>query len=643
MVKAADHVDYTYTILSVANIILSSLVVITFFTSKRLRLHPSGIIVSLALSEMAATYHNLIFIWGEESVVTKLTLEKMRCWSWVGLNDETSIKKALCSINTTILILGNLAGILYNFILCIDLLLSLRNPFTSAYKRMPIYHAIVGVILATYGANLCYGESLVICIMKKAEDPTRATLFHKKLMMVLIFAYVFIGLLSISYAAYRIHSGIKISNSAMKQYLSRHIAYVSVNTVIWSVCCASYIYNINHKVKDTNDNPLNIITNYCLSIGGFILAIIRSTDAAFWQKITSGHIFLYEEEENQAEDDEWNTPISSLLSDLSAELGANIFESLYAVYSTKSPYFDKEITADMGKEKKEFSHSRPSRLAEYISLGNQSFNAHITEYSPQVFDYIRHFHGADNESIMRSVDPVNNIDSFITADESKGKSGSFFMFSGDQRIVIKTVKQSEVRTLVWMSKGYADHLKYNGKSLLCKIYGAFYMKFSGVSPIYIILMENVTCNMNPTRIYDLKGSTLNRITKSSEKDNGKQSVGPFKDLDFLKDKRKIELFGEDYESKAQAIINDSVFLKKFNVMDYSMLICIEDQAVRREIRYSIIDYLTSYGLFKRVERAFMVLLNPTSSKEASVINPEKYSNRFIGFLLNKVFIKRKTN
>jgi hypothetical protein len=55
----------------------------------------------------------------------------------------------------------------------------------------------------------------------------------------------------------------------------------------------------------------------------------------------------------------------------------------------------------------------------------------VTEWSPDVFAYLRHIDGYTNESLLESLDPEKNKDMVLKAGESQGKSGSFFIFSKD--------------------------------------------------------------------------------------------------------------------------------------------------------------------------------------------------------------------
>ena len=71
------HHEFYISILGIANILFSSLVVITYMNSKTLQQHPSGIIASLALCELAVTYHSIVYTWGAKEVIEYFKIERM--------------------------------------------------------------------------------------------------------------------------------------------------------------------------------------------------------------------------------------------------------------------------------------------------------------------------------------------------------------------------------------------------------------------------------------------------------------------------------------------------------------------------------------------------------------------------------------
>lgn len=78
----------------------------------------------------------------------------------------------------------------------------------------------------------------------------------------------------------------------------------------------------------------------------------------------------------------------------------------------------------------------------------------VTEWSPDVFAFLRHRDNYSNKILLESLDPLNNKDMVFKAGESQGKSGSFFFFSKDQRFIIKTMTDSDFKAFQRIMKSY---------------------------------------------------------------------------------------------------------------------------------------------------------------------------------------------
>ena len=267
----------------------------------------------------------------------------------------------------------------------------------------------------------------------------------------------------------------------------------------------------------------------------------------------------------------------------------------------------------------------------------------IDTYAQDVFLDIIAKSGVTTDDIIDSLDPDKNAN--IAVDQSAGKSGSFFLFTKDKRLSIKTIKRRESQIMRNFLKDYHTHIEGHELSFLCKIYGLFTIRIPGVAPIDILLMQNVFYQIRYKDIYDIKGSTKGR----SAKEHGKSS-GPLKDLDFLNKKERFNLNSDDIRIIETYLLNDLKLLKKNKLMDYSMLIAISDgiensNASKNSYRsldgqrlysFGIIDFLTEYGYLKSLEMTFTAIWYGKEAKRASVANPARYSNRFFNFFFSVV-------
>lgn len=61
----------------------------------------------------------------------------------------------------------------------------------------------------------------------------------------------------------------------------------------------------------------------------------------------------------------------------------------------------------------------------------------------------------------------------LLAENSAGRSGSFFFASADGRFLIKTIKQAEFEILFNTLGKYLKHITENPESLLTRYYGLY--------------------------------------------------------------------------------------------------------------------------------------------------------------------------
>lgn len=190
----------------------------------------------------------------------------------------------------------------------------------------------------------------------------------------------------------------------------------------------------------------------------------------------------------------------------------------------------------------------------------------------------------------------------------------------------------------------------------------------------VVVMENVFYQRKITKIFDLKGSTKNRHV---EPDNG-----PLKSFEAaLIERRKyrrhllhyyqcsevnanaknkscdvsppvspvIQVCGQTllddnfaaltdggpfplkHRAKvyfSKAVLNDTLFLSRVNIVDYSILVGFDEE--NHEIVVGIIDYMRQYDFIKRMERVGKSTagLLTGQTAETTIIQPPQYKKRF---------------
>ena len=75
-----------------------------------------------------------------------------------------------------------------------------------------------------------------------------------------------------------------------------------------------------------------------------------------------------------------------------------------------------------------------------------------------------------------------------------------------------------------------------------------------------------------------------------------------------------------------AIENDTEFLSSVNIVDYSILVGIDEDNL--EVSVGIIDYMRQYDIIKRVERMGKSVGMIAGQAEPTIIQPNQYKKRF---------------
>ena len=200
----------------------------------------------------------------------------------------------------------------------------------------------------------------------------------------------------------------------------------------------------------------------------------------------------------------------------------------------------------------------------------------------------------------------------------------------------------------------AKFLFHKMPSALAKILGVYKIKIkqpksTKVENIFIILMENLFFgkgeekNKNTVHAYDLKGSKSSRYI--NPRDQKPDQVLPDTNFKIDFDGEPIILEKNMEELLKAAIHNDSLILSKMNVVDYSLLLIIDDNENLnahigkdeknfisiKSIRLGIIDYIRKYTWDKQLEHVGKFIINRL---EPTIVDPKMYRLRFIKTMNN---------
>jgi 1-phosphatidylinositol-4-phosphate 5-kinase len=219
----------------------------------------------------------------------------------------------------------------------------------------------------------------------------------------------------------------------------------------------------------------------------------------------------------------------------------------------------------------------------------------ITEYAPSVFQTVKFMDGITPQMIKDSLSTEKNHKSVFKAKESAGKSGSFFFFSFDRKFIIKTMNSNEKKVFIEALPTYMHHLKQYPKSLIARIYGIFTVEMEDIQPVDLLLMANCAHTGSLIEnVFDLKGSIINRnVEEWSENTDCLKDVNL---LELVKEKKFLNFQRSDMRDIMKIMFKDIKYLNSRNLMDYSLLLIIENnpEAVEAKRKVSTVNNVRSF-------------------------------------------------
>ncbi|MCJ1402171.1 1-phosphatidylinositol-3-phosphate 5-kinase [Xylographa trunciseda] len=223
---------------------------------------------------------------------------------------------------------------------------------------------------------------------------------------------------------------------------------------------------------------------------------------------------------------------------------------------------------------------------------------------------------------------VESLSRCMKWDSKGGKTKSVFLKTLDDRLVLKSLSQIETQAFLRFAPAYfqlmSEALFHELPSVIAKMLGFYQIVIK--NPItgvefnwFLLVMENLFYDRSPTRIFDLKGSMRNRRIQSTGEQN-----------EVLLDENMVEfiyespLFVREHSKKLlrASVWNDTLFLSRQNVMDYSLMIAIDEN--RKELVVGIIDCIRTYTWDKKLES----WMKDRGKNRPTVTSPKEYKSRF---------------
>ena len=223
---------------------------------------------------------------------------------------------------------------------------------------------------------------------------------------------------------------------------------------------------------------------------------------------------------------------------------------------------------------------------------------------------------------------IESLSRCMKWDSKGGKTKSVFLKTNDDRLVLKSLSQIETQAFLRFAPSYftlmGEALFHDLPSVIAKMVGFYQVIIKNPATgtefnWFLLVMENLFYDRNPNRIFDLKGSMRNRRIQSTGEQN-----------EVLLDENMVDyiyerpLFAREHSKRLlrASVYNDTLFLSRQNVMDYSLMVAIDEQ--RKELVVGIIDCIRTYTWDKKLES----WMKDRGKNRPTVTSPKEYKNRF---------------
>lgn len=248
--------------------------------------------------------------------------------------------------------------------------------------------------------------------------------------------------------------------------------------------------------------------------------------------------------------------------------------------------------------------------------------------------YAKHFMALRKICFPCEIDFVKSLSRCKKWGAQGGKSNVYFAKTLDDRFIIKQVTKTELESFIKFAPGYFKYLTEaignKSPTALAKVLGIYqvvtkHFKGGKDSKMDVLVMENLLFGRKVRRLYDLKGSSRCRYNPDV---SGSNKVLLDQNLIEAMPTSPIFVGNKAKRLLERAVWNDTSFLASVDVMDYSLLVGVDEE--KHELVLGIIDFMRQYTWDKHLEtwvKASGILGGPKNASP-TVISPKQYKIRF---------------
>jgi hypothetical protein len=237
------------TMIASLSMICSSTVAFIMYSNSHLMQHPNKLIFYMCISEAIAANASLLALISTNWIVCYFDLNMLYSWTSIGHSTPESAFKTLQDTNYTIISYFQFLSLSLNFFLCLDLIITLREPFSPHERRMK-YYKFSSVIMAALACYMTMEKYAVI------RNEYTIVMYKNALSGSIITAYMIFAIFSCAYS-YRLTTRPGMSSVIRKDFITRHISYVLVYISNWLPYLGLSLYTV-YVCQLMRGDPANI-------------------------------------------------------------------------------------------------------------------------------------------------------------------------------------------------------------------------------------------------------------------------------------------------------------------------------------------------------------------------------------------------
>jgi hypothetical protein len=224
-------------------------VAITIFSNKKLQAHPQMLIAYICVAEACMSFNGLVQVIGPVYFICYAGLEQIYAYTMPGNNrglDQNSLTcslNLLCSSNGIMFQGFQLLSLMLNICLCVDLILTIKSPFTPASSRSKFYYLASAalplmLVFIIYGADSANANDCISCIQNypainsKTVSGTVVQGAGNMILAITLTCYLIVASYSCVFAIRRLNRP-GVSKDIRIMFVKKHFLYVLVFIVVW--------------------------------------------------------------------------------------------------------------------------------------------------------------------------------------------------------------------------------------------------------------------------------------------------------------------------------------------------------------------------------------------------------------------------